>query len=399
MAQLVRRGNAVVFAFLLVITALVRAGLTQSPPANLVVHEWGTFTSVAGQDGQAVEWQPLSGPSDLPCFVRVLAPACIKCAVGTTSALPFIRATVRMETPVLYFYASEEVTARVHVRFPHGLITEWYPQAIVPTPSPLGAMWDQMGSIEWADVTVKPTASPDFPVEPGRSHYYAARATDAAPVVAAGQREKFLFYRGLASFPVPVRAIVQDDGQIAVSNVGRHGPGRLILFENRGGRIGYRVVDPASDQVVIAPPVLNSSFDALRVDLERMLIETGLYPREAAAMVETWRDSWFEAGVRLFYILPRQAVDDILPLTIDPRPASVARAFVGRVELITPGVEHDVETAVRANDMKRLVGYGRFLGPITDRIMAKPRTAIEKAQIQEALRLVIASRQPEVSCR
>jgi hypothetical protein len=49
--------------------------------------------------------------------------------------------------------------------------------------------------------------------------------------------------------------------------------------------------------------------------------------------------------------------------------------------------------------MKRLVGYGRFLDPIAQRIMAKPRTAMEKAQIQEALRLIVASRQPEVSCR
>ena len=37
-------------------------------------------------------------------------------------------------------------------------------------------------------------------------------------------------------------------------------------------------------------------------------------------MVETWRDSWFEDGARLFYLLPRSAVDVVLPLQIDPRP-------------------------------------------------------------------------------
>ena len=84
---------------------------------------------------------------------------------------------------------------------------------------------------------------------------------------------------------MPIRATVEDDGQIAVSKAGRHALGRLILFENRGGRIGYRVVDAAEDRVVIAPPALNSSFAALRADLERTLVETGLYPREAAAMV------------------------------------------------------------------------------------------------------------------
>ena len=39
-------------------------------PANLTVHEWGTFTSVAGRDGKAVQWLPLAGPNDLPCFVE-----------------------------------------------------------------------------------------------------------------------------------------------------------------------------------------------------------------------------------------------------------------------------------------------------------------------------------------
>ena len=37
---------------------------------DLTVHEWGTFTSLAGDDGQAMQWLPLGGPTDLPCFVE-----------------------------------------------------------------------------------------------------------------------------------------------------------------------------------------------------------------------------------------------------------------------------------------------------------------------------------------
>src|SRR6266498_723155 len=40
---------------------------------RLVVHEWGTFTSIAGKDGIALEWRPLNGPTDLPKFVHTLA--------------------------------------------------------------------------------------------------------------------------------------------------------------------------------------------------------------------------------------------------------------------------------------------------------------------------------------
>ncbi len=36
----------------------------------VVAHEWGTFTSVAGADGDPVRWGTLAGPADLPCFVE-----------------------------------------------------------------------------------------------------------------------------------------------------------------------------------------------------------------------------------------------------------------------------------------------------------------------------------------
>ena len=106
-----------------------------TPSPDLTVHEWGTFTSVAGPDGRAVEWTPFSGPSDLPCFVTILNPTSIK--VGPKGYLPTIKATVRMETPVIYFYSDRAQTVNARVRFPHGLITEWYPQAAVP-PVPFG---------------------------------------------------------------------------------------------------------------------------------------------------------------------------------------------------------------------------------------------------------------------
>src|SRR5687767_2494041 len=42
---------------------------TQASTNDLVVHEWGTFTSVAGKRGVAIDWRPLNGASDLPSFV------------------------------------------------------------------------------------------------------------------------------------------------------------------------------------------------------------------------------------------------------------------------------------------------------------------------------------------
>ena len=50
------------------------------------------------------------------------------------------------------------------------------------------------GAIEWKNVHVLPSSSSAFPTESGTNRYYAARGTDAAPVMAGGQTEKFLFF-------------------------------------------------------------------------------------------------------------------------------------------------------------------------------------------------------------
>ena len=69
-------------------------------------------------------------------------------------------------------------------------------------------------------------------------------------------------------------------------------------------------------------------------------------------MLETWRDSWFEEGLRVFYVLPRAQTDAVLPVTIEPRPSELVRVLVGRVEVITP----ELEASVRANPR----AHGRF---------------------------------------
>src|SRR5215472_15240482 len=148
--------------------------------AGLTVHEWGTFTSIAGARGQAVEWSPQAGSTDLPAFVEHLRTPDFKLG---------LRGTVRMETPVLYFYDSREENVSVKVSFAKGLITEWYPRVsrVEPTSSVTSAnpaAWSLFqgnmdGSIAWDAVTVSPTLRAEFPREGQNSHYYAARMTSA----------------------------------------------------------------------------------------------------------------------------------------------------------------------------------------------------------------------------
>jgi hypothetical protein len=72
--------------------------------------------------------------------------------------------------------------------------------------------------------------------------------------------------------------------------------------------------------------------------------------------------------MRLFYIVPRPFVDSQLPLKITPAPATTARVFVGRIELLSAWTEQVIETALMAGDIAILTKFGRFLDPFVDQI-------------------------------
>jgi hypothetical protein len=357
---------------------LTAAGTHSVQPGDLTVHEWGTFTSVAGEDGTAIDWDTLGCKDDLPGFVNDF---------GYRGFKWRLQGTVRMETPVLYFYSSRELDARVRVAFPQGLITEWYPQAeyeVYQTQRANGlvrrlqanlngidtSLKSLTGTIDWNNIKVQPGTAPVLPVENGPSRYYAARGTDAAPIAVGEQHEKFLFYRGVGRFPVPLRVRLAGNGQIVVENRGQDSVPRAILFENRAGRLGYRNVDGIGDVVTLDPPSLDGSLAQLQLDLEAALVAQGLYPKEAQAMVDTWRDSWFEEGARLIYLVPAPAIDAILPLHVEPAPSQTARVFVGRIELLTSKTTRAVEEAIAAGDRTTIDRYSRFLDPILTRIVS-----------------------------
>lgn len=347
-----------------------RSGQQSSANDDLIAHEWGTFTSIAGRDGHPVEWSPLDGPEDLPRFVEHLRTADFKGG---------LRGTVRMETPVLYFYSPNETTVSVKVSFAQGLITEWYPHASHIEPnakevlSPTALLdGERNGSIAWNSVAVSPGLSVNLPQDDSQNHYYAARETGAAPVLVRTkkgvQQEKFLFYRGVSVFSVPVAAQPVADGKVTVRNLGIEEIPDVILFERRGDKLGYRLGGALQGEMELDPPELTSSVESMCPDLEDVLIARGLYPDEARAMIETWKKSWFEQGSRLLYIVPPSFVNAVLPLSINPSPGGINRVFVGRLELITPATEHEVETAIAKHDGSIFRTYGRFFEPILEEL-------------------------------
>jgi hypothetical protein len=373
------RSSSRVVAILAVSAAVLAIAAEIRPvnPAGLTVHEWGTFTSIAGDDGMAVHWEALGGPADLPCFVH-------RFEYGAKANLG---GTVRMETPVIYLYGPEASTASVHVSLPNGFITEWYPKAnrvasyfgsgIPPKgPGVREPRENEPDSIEWKAVKLGPVASPpDFPLEQPPSHYYAARLTDAAPLLAGDENEKFLFYRGVGQFQPPVAVRAEGGDRIVARSLVKEQIPAAILFENNDGRISWRVQGPIGSEVAIESPQVAAGIGVLRGEMERILLSQGLFPKEAKAMVKTWGDSWFEEGTRLFYFLPTSAVDPILPLEVRPAPARVVRVFVGRMEILSPAKKLAIRDAVAHGDLSPFAKYGRFLYPVFANMGQGPWTA------------------------
>ena len=377
----------------LALLSLIIVGVPSRPLNNaagagkdLVVHEWGTFTSVAGRDGRTLVWRPLSVESDLPSFVYSDNEG------DTWRGLRYpsksgLAVKVRMETPVLYFYSGEEATVKVRVLFPGGRITEWYPQA-----HSAGS-----GGIDWGELRVMPGAHVGLPHDFRENHYYPARETDAALVQVHNakqpEQEKFLFYRGVGNFDVPI-SVRLEGHRVAVENSRQANVSQIVLFENSGGNIGYQIVDMSKTEVLADRPVLDDKLPELRQKLKTMLIANGLYEKEADAMLNTWRESWFEEGLRVFYLMPRKTTDAILPIVIEPEPAGLVRVLVGRTEIITPEMEESVtnqisnlseHSAIRKAGLKELKEYGRFLESILTEILRHTTDLQLKAKVERVL--------------
>ena len=373
--------TALALLFLFLITPVFAIEVTSSLEP-LVVHEWGTFTSVASETGTPVKWAPLSGPEDLPCFVARLGPYSPKATINSSGL-------VRMETPVLYFYSPRPITLSVGIRFPQGWITEWYPHAAV-TPTQLDSTTD-LGGLEstatWPNVLIRPGDTPVYPHERGESHYYAARATDAVPVQVNGQDEKFLFYRGVGGFQPPLSAAITSDGRVHVEARQGGAVGDVLQFDNTDGHIRYRFAHSGWSRTTLDATPTEGGLPALHSRLERLLVAHGLYEREARAMVDTWKDSWFEPGVRLIYIVPASFVDATLPLDIRPRPSNIARVFVGRIELLSDAKLTSVKNALLNGDAAALNAHGRFVWPAVQRVLADSSSE-ERGRLERSLALV-----------
>ena len=375
---------------LLIVTAFARTEAGQ--PSKLIVHEWGTFTNFAGSDGAYMDYRPLVG-SDLPAFVFDRSKQTLltnKIEAGVYSKGRIVTRS-RMETPVTYFYTDKPMVVEARVDFPRGLLTEFYPPGIAMAPlavpgeeaPPIGKSFLNWG---WINLLPQngPMAGPPHipPVEKGNP-YAAARETDSDIVRAMNPSgyfdERFLFYRGVGNFDLPVKMLSLGNDRFTVSNTGRDPIHAAFLVQVHEGRIRFAHVGSITHDATILLPTEPRTLDALGDAMANDLVAEGLYAKESRAMVNTWKASWFgEEGTRLLYLLPQSFTDAELPLRINPKPSTCLRVMVGRLETLTPEMESRIgrllgqvssdDCAAREEALRQLHLLGRFAEPALQRI-------------------------------
>ncbi len=367
----------------LLASSLALASLGQAGAPSVVVHEWGTFTSVAGEDGRPVAWRALAQTWELPSFVYRDEDTTLPSSSSVPARLKAaLRGLVRLETPVAYVYAPEPTRLSFRVDFPDGRLTEWYPAAAL-----------RPGRLTWTDVEVLPGSPTALPTDGSESHYYAARVPAAAPLrvhsEVGEETESFLFYRGVGQWELPLLATLAGERVELTALV----PSlrSVLLFEARDGRAAWRAVDLAKRSARTQRP-RSGDVEGARSALLTLLVENGLFADEAEAMLRTWDDSWFEEGLRAFFVVPASVVDEVLPLRIRPAPAELRRVFIGRLEVLTPerivwAEERLAAVAPGTPSEEALRALGRFGEPLLLRIQeasADPEVRLRSAALLAA---------------
>jgi hypothetical protein len=340
-----------------------------APGDRLVVHEWGTFTALQDEQGRSIRGintddEPLpsfvhdahgmllQNPSDIP-------PVQFK---GVSRVHPDV--VVRLETPVLYFYPPRDkpsLKLNVRVDFKGGWLTQFYPDAKATNPGLRQQMNDPgaitpgtIGSLQWNDLLVE--GKMNGPRTDSRV-WLAPREVQAASVTTTGKEketERYLFYRGVGQInpPLKVTRSAADPNRLELTPTTKEGITAAWLVDVRqDGAIAFRVIkvdrlvreggaNISTSATFAERDYAAENLKGIRTELKAGLKADGLFDDEAEAMMNTWEAAYFKRpGLRVFFMVPREWTDAVLPLRITGDATDkmdVQRAIIGRIEVVTP---------------------------------------------------------------
>jgi hypothetical protein len=363
---------------MLLLGALLIGCGSAAAAADLVIHEWGTITTIHDASGKPTTGlNRIDETEVLPEFVHRYEPATTRQPSRMLGKSPRVPGrpdvTMRLETPVIYFHLPPnkkyDKPIDVTVRFRGGVLNEFYPDAEASVALDRARVQDKVeadvikewngdvlnnyviGSLQWKglrlhDTVVAPLTHSEI--------WLAPREVSSVSVFSpsAGEGEQYIFYRGVAHLD----ALLQT--KVTGSQVTLSAPAQLTWLEATATVPNIWLADVGADGLIAfrehpavtlrkeeagkvlarikrsgAGDYTDAGAAQLRASLKKALLAQGLFANEAEAMLNTWKASYFQkAGLRVFYIVPRAWTDYFLPLEFSV-PTSVNRVMVGRIDL------------------------------------------------------------------
>jgi hypothetical protein len=334
------------------------ASRAEEPRKGLVAHEWGVFrvhndVELANADMRAI-WQ------GLPKFVYG--------QVSGRDFPKFWRNVEAVDKPVIFFHSPEAVEVELRIDFPGGIPAVWWPATespavqfgkVIPAPKegePFRFLtWRlnlkeppkigiPMGKVELARVddkhwakTLRDVKAEDVYVRAGEQYV-------------GCEREKFVYYDALLPRGQWVE-IGFDKEKVSLASRANHPVFDVTVVDRR-----------TSDHILVARLAkLEAGAKIAEVEFKEaeakgwpasalgiligQLKEGGLFEDEAKALTELWKEELFlTPGVTLYYRLPQEEYDRLLPLKMKPKPEKLVR--VGLVQ--HPHCEPDLAERVAA---------------------------------------------------
>jgi hypothetical protein len=440
-------------------------------PGKLIVHEWGTFLSVQGSDGKTLGGM-VDSDEPLPSFVESRGIAGWKRSLfrqkGETPVTYFytdrpraVQVQVRMPKGVLTHWYPAVCGFGPDVKgstAPANSYLDWCTVHLTPDTDTFAKDMADHGHVLVAtkkgqvftglkvshtakelvlrdagarDIHIANKDIEEIALDKGKAEPPAglpkvgpdlawrfARQTDSALVRVAAvdqegnphnQFEKFLFYRGLGTFGLPLE-VRSTSGCKAGLTLTFHNtdPQPLrslfalsvekdrIQFAPVGDLAGKATREVVANAAFSAPLPLPEGVAQVKRAVAEALVAAGLYPKEAQAMVNTWERSYFRTeGVRVLYVMPRELVDAVIPIEIKPAPDQLVRVMLGRVEVLTPAHEEQIERwvaqlgsddfATRQAASKALARLGRIGEPALRRVKAATTDAEVRKRAAELI--------------
>jgi hypothetical protein len=353
-------------------------------PKTLAVHEWGVLSAyndleLANADMRA-EW------AGLPKFVH---------GQVDDRKIPIYEGPVK--APVIYFHASQAMQLAVHVDFPGGRPAVWWPATTAHVFRRGLEVQRQANTLDWQvqvksstnaapqrnDVGGDRVARPPKPSErqqleqliresnmpyqalPKGHWMEALRAVQAddvfinQPYAAGMQKERFIYYDGLIPRPKGLAITVAGD-KVSLRSEAKHPVFDVTVVDLRNLR-NIRVA--RLDKMEAGAEVKEVAFavgDQTKWPAEpvavliKQLTKAGLHEDEARALTTVWRKDFFETeGVSVFYRLPQDIYDKLLPLTVTPKPDWTVRTLLVHHPHCEPDLAERVMALVKELDARK----------------------------------------------